>query len=162
MKIWDEALYNPANAPDPQYEKIAELLYQYNCEHHCYTMTGSDQCHRAFHKVAPAIHRCVGWDGNKDPLSMPRRAKEIGAEKIQLSYIRYFNQNTIDLAKANGIFCNIFFADDPEEACRYIDMGIDTILTNDYLRISSVVKDHLKNSNIPSRNKTCHNIGALS
>ena len=35
-------------------------------------------------------------------------------------------------------------ADDPDEACRYIDMGIDTILTNDYLRVANAVKAHLK------------------
>lgn len=41
---------------------------------------------------------------------------------------------------ANGIRCNVFWADDPQEACRYIDMGIDTILTNDYLQVSNAVK----------------------
>ena len=106
-------------------------------------MTTSDKCHREFHKIAPDIVRCVGWDGNKDPLSMPRRAVEIGAEKIQL-FKPYFDQSSVDMAKANGVLCNVFWADDPDEACRYIDMGIDTILTNDYLRVANAVKAHLK------------------
>ena len=146
VKIWDEE-QNPRRqgpAPDPQYEKIAELLRRYDCDHHCYTMTSSDRCHREFHEIAPDVVRCVGWDGNKDPLSMPRRAVEIGAEKIQL-FKPYFDQSSVDMAKANGILCNVFWADDPDEACGFIDMGIDTILTNDYLRVANAVKAHLKN-----------------
>lgn len=145
VKIWDEE-QNPRRqgpAPDPQYEKIAELLRRYDCDHHCYTMTTSDKCHREFHEIAPDIVRCVGWDGNKDPLSMPRRAVEIGAEKIQL-FKPYFDQSSVDMAKANGVLCNVFWADDPDEACRYIDMEIDTILTNDYLRVANAVKAHPK------------------
>ena len=144
VKIWDEEVYNKnGNIPDPQYEKIAELLHQYDCEHHCYTMTVSDKCHREFHEIAPDIHRCVGWDGNKDPLSMPKRAIALGAEKIQL-FKPYFDQSSVDLAKANGILCNVFWADDPDEACRYIDMGIDTILSNDYLRVANAVREYIK------------------
>ena len=37
-----------------------------------------------------------------------------------------------------------FFADDAEEAKRYIDMGIDTILTNDYLKISKAVRKYIQ------------------
>ena len=43
-------------------------------------------------------------------------------------------------AHENGIICNVFYADDPDEARRYIDMGIDTILTNDYLVIDNAVR----------------------
>ena len=42
-------------------------------------------------------------------------------------------------AHARGIICNVFYADDPEEARRYLDWGVDTILTNDYQRIKNVV-----------------------
>lgn len=146
VKIWDEELYRKGvDVPDPQYERIAALLRQYDCEHHCYTMTVSDKCHAEFHKIAPDIHRCVGWDGDKDPLSMPRRAAALGAEKTQL-FKPYFDQSSVDLAKKNGILCNVFWADDPDEACRYIDMGIDTILTNDYLRVANAVKAHISKS----------------
>jgi len=46
----------------------------------------------------------------------------------------------IDKAHEHGILCNVFFADDPEEARKYLAMGIDTILTNDYLQISQILK----------------------
>ena len=45
----------------------------------------------------------------------------------------------IDKAHENGIRCNVFFADDADEAKRYLDMGIDCILTNDYLKISTAL-----------------------
>ncbi|MBQ9771873.1 MAG: hypothetical protein IJW23_08625 [Lentisphaeria bacterium] len=42
----------------------------------------------------------------------------------------------IDRAHANGIICNFFYSDDPEETRQLLEMGIDTILTNDYFRIA--------------------------
>ena len=77
-----------------------------------------------------------------DPLEHVRRAIRQGCQKIQL-FKPYFTQESVDMAHEHGILCNVFYADDPEEACRYIDMGIDTILTNDYLQISNAVRRHL-------------------
>lgn len=152
VKIWDEDVYKKGNAPDPQYEKIAGLLHQYDCEHHCYTMTVSDKCHREFHEIAPDIHRCVGWDGNKDPLSMPKRAIAIGAEKIQL-FRPYFNQETVDLAKKHGIICNVFWTDKPEEVREYLDMGIDTILSNNFFLDYEELKKDAKKQIMPNSYK---------
>jgi glycerophosphoryl diester phosphodiesterase len=45
----------------------------------------------------------------------------------------------VDKAHKHGIICNVFFADDVEEAKRYREMGIDVILTNDYLKISNAL-----------------------
>ncbi len=133
VKIWD------AEFPDPQYERIASLLRQYDCEHHCYMMTTSDKCLAEFHRVAPDICRCVGWNGVKDkPLEIVDRAIRLGCEKVQL-FKPYFDQESVDKAHANGVLCNVFFADDPEEAQRYLDMGVDTILTNDYLSIANAL-----------------------
>ncbi len=139
VKIWD------FEKEDPMFGEIASLIRQYDCQKHVYMMSTSDRCLRAFHEIAPEINRCVGWDGSKeDFLSMPRRAEALGCNKIQL-FKPYFDRSTVDYAKAHGILTNVFFADDPEEACRYIDMGIDTVLTNDYYRVASAVKEHLKN-----------------
>ena len=46
----------------------------------------------------------------------------------------------IDKAHANGIICNVFWADEPELAREYLDMGIDVILTNEYQLVSQVLK----------------------
>jgi glycerophosphoryl diester phosphodiesterase len=88
---------------------------------------------------APEIGVCVGWDGNKEPLSIVKRAIALGANKVQL-FKPYFNEESVALAHENGIRCNVFWADDPEEAKKYFEMGIDTVLTNDYLMIREAVK----------------------
>lgn len=88
---------------------------------------------------APGLKCCVGWDGNKDPISIVDRAIALKAYKVQL-FRPYFNKEAIDKAHAHGILCNVFWSDDIEETKQFIDMGIDTILTNDYNLISQVVK----------------------
>ena len=48
----------------------------------------------------------------------------------------------VEKAHANGIKCNVFWSDD-EQTCReYLEMGIDTILTNDYFAISQIVDEY--------------------
>ena len=133
VKIWDN------HRPDPMYGKIAGLIRKYGAEKHCYVMSHSDDALREFHEVAPEISRCVGFDGNKDDfLSMPRRALALGAEKVQL-YKPNFDKSTVDFAHENGILCNVFYADDPAEALAYHQMGIDCILTNNYLQIKNAL-----------------------
>lgn len=138
VKIWDK------NSDDPMIEEIVDLVRKYDCEKHIYFMTTSDEIIKRVMEYAPDLKICVGWDGNKDdPMSMVDRAIALGAYKIQL-FKPYFNQETVDKAHANGILCNVFYADDPDEARKYLDMGIDTILTNDYLPIYNAVKEKLK------------------
>ena len=50
-------------------------------------------------------------------------------------------KDLIKMSKAHehGIICNVFYADDPEEAKCYRKMGIDCILTNDYLTIRNAL-----------------------
>ena len=67
------------------------------------------------------------------------RAIEMGCQKVQL-FKPYFDQAMIDKAHAHGIKCNVFWSDDPEEAVRFLDMGIDTILSNDYNRVAQAVR----------------------
>ncbi len=134
VKIWD------VDSMDHQYRRISDLLHQYDCHKHCYMMGSTDRSFAEFRRIAPDVNLCVGWDGNKtDMLSMVDRAVALGAEKIQL-FKPYFDQTTVDAAKAHGIRTNVFYADDPEEARRYAEMGIDCILTNDYLRIRNALK----------------------
>ena len=80
-------------------------------------------------------------DGNKEALSIVERAIAIGAQMVQL-FKPYFNQQSVDKAHQHGIICNVFWADDPEEAIQYREMGIDCILTNDYLAIKNALDGH--------------------
>lgn len=89
---------------------------------------------------APDIPVCVGWDGNcEDKMSIVERAKKIGAKKIQL-FKPYFDENTVRAAKDAGILTNVFWSDDEDEAREFRKMGIDTILTNDYLKIKNALE----------------------
>ena len=120
-------------------EKVVGLIRKYDAQRHCYFITSNDDMICKVSAYAPEIPCCVGWDGNKDPMSMVDRAIALKAYKIQL-FKPYFNEGTVKKAHENGILCNVFWVDDPEEAKRYIQMGIDTILTNDYHLISQAVK----------------------
>ena len=83
----------------------------------------------------------MGHDVNR-PWEIVERAIALGAEKVQL-FKPYFNRETVEKAHAHGIRCNVFWADDIDEANAYLDMGIDCILTNDYLAIKNGVKEKL-------------------
>jgi len=133
VKIWD------SNFENPMIEEIVSLVRKYDCEKHIYFMTTSDEIIKRVREYAPDIRICVGWDGNKEPMSIVDRAILLGAEKVQL-YKPYFNQESIDKAHSHNILCNVFWADDPEEAIRYRKMGIDCILTNDYLTVKNALE----------------------
>ncbi len=134
VKLWD------TNAEDPMIEEIVGLIRKYDCEKHVYFMTTNDNILRRVMAYAPDIAVCVGWDGSHDPMRMVDRAIALGAQKVQL-FKPYFNRETVEKAHAHGILCNVFYADDPEEARGYFEMGIDTVLTNDYLNIYNATKD---------------------
>ena len=134
VKIWD------MNFEDHMMEEIVALIRKYDCVKHVYFMTTNDKIIKEVMCYAPDICVCVGWDGNEEPLSIVERAIALGAQKVQL-FKPYFNQESVDLAHEHGIICNVFWADDPEEAIRYRKMGIDCILTNDYLTIKNALNE---------------------
>lgn len=122
---------------DPSYlGKVVELIRKYDCEKYVYFMTGDDELLARLQKEYPEIPRCCG--GGQRKWEIVERAIEYGCQRVQLFKL-YFNQEMIDKAHANGILCNVFYSDDPAETERYLDMGIDVILTNDYNRISQIV-----------------------
>lgn len=134
VKIWDK------NFENPMLEEIVALIRKYDAQKYVYFMTTSDAMIKRAMEYAPDIKCCVGFGGNKDdPMAIVNRAIKLGAYKVQL-FKPYFNQQVIDKAHAHGILCNVFWSDDPKEAKRFIDMGIDTILTNDYNLVSQVVR----------------------
>ena len=119
-------------------QKIIDLVHQFDCEKHVYFMCGHDGVLEALQEMAPDIARCCG--AGDDPWGIVERAIRYGCKKVQL-FKPYFNQEMIDKAHANGIICNVFWSDDPEEAKQFLNMGIDTILTNDYNLVAQAVKN---------------------
>ncbi len=119
-------------------KKIVALIRKYNCEKHVYFMITHDGVIKKFKDYAPDINICVGHLKDR-PWDIVERAIELGCKKVQL-FKPYFNKKMIDKAHFHGIRCNVFWSDDPEETKEFLEMGIDTILTNDYNIISHVVK----------------------
>ena len=135
VKIWDTEQENT------YMEKIVGLIRQYDCEKWVYFMSGNDKRLREVKAYAPDLKICVGAGSNA--WGIVDRAIELGAEKVQL-YRPYFNKEMVEKAHANGIVCNVFWADEEEKAKEYLDMGIDCILTNDYNAISQIVDEYKK------------------
>ena len=123
-------------------DEIMALVRKYDCEKHVYFMTTNDEMLKKVRAQYPSVCLCVGHDKTR-PYAIVDRAIAIRAQKVQL-YKPYFNQEMIDKAHENGIRCNVFYADEIEEARRFLEMGIDCILTNDYLSVYNGVRDLLK------------------
>jgi len=124
---------------DPEImKKIVALVRKYDCSRHVYFMVEVDDDIRMFREYAPDIPVCVGHDFRRE-WEIVDRAIRLGAQKVQF-FKPWFNQEMVDKAHAHGIICNVFFADDPDEARRYLEMGMDTILTNEYNLVSQILK----------------------
>ena len=127
--------------PEAYLKKMIALIRRYDAERHCYFMSGNPAILAQLKALAPDIARCAGADGD---VHGDRVEKALAADwtKIQL-FVPHFAHNPpdyaqkqIDKAHANGIRVNYFYADTREEAEKYLRMGVDTILTNDYNRVS--------------------------
>ena len=129
VKIWDVG--HADCLPE-----IVSLLKKYDCVKHCYFMTGNDEAIKEVKAYDPTLRCCMG--AGSRAWEIVDRAIAAGAEKVQL-YKPYFNQEMIDKAHAHGIKCNAFWSDDPEEAKAFLRMGVDTILTNDYLGLKTAL-----------------------
>ncbi len=124
--------------PEETMKKIVNLVRKFDCENYVYFMLETDEQIKQFKEYAPDIAICVGHLNDR-PWDIVDRAIRFGCEKVQL-FKPYFNQEMIDKAHQHGIICNVFWSDDVEETKKFIEMGIDNILTNDYNLISQVVK----------------------
>ena len=131
--------YDGVPYPEDMMKKIISLIKKYDCEKYIYLMLETDSMIKQFKAYAPNISICVGHLSDR-PWAIVDRAIELGCKKVQL-FKPYFNQEMIDKAHENGIICNVFWSDEPQEAKKFIEMGIDTILTNDYNIVSQAVKN---------------------
>ena len=124
-KAWDEAYA----------KKVIRLIDAYDARGHVYFMTSCGPLQDQLARLAPDIPRCMGF-GGKGSSDIVDRAIAHKCQMVQL-FKPYFDQSTVDRAHAAGLRVNVFWSDDPAEAKKFLDMGIDTILTNDYLAIAN-------------------------
>ena len=127
-KEWDEA----------HVKKVLRLIDAYDARAHVYFMSSCGPLQDQLARLAPDIPRCMGYAPGKDIVDEAIKHK---CQMVQL-FKPYFDQSTVDRAHAAGMRVNVFWADDPAEAKKFLDMGIDTILTNDYLLIANATGLH--------------------
>lgn len=146
MNVHIKAVDDVNPLPERTLKEIVRLIDKYDCRKYCYFMTGNVAILNQLRELAPDIPRCAGADMEKPCEDLVDKAIATGSEKIQL-FKPFFGYNdadyvrrTIEKAHANGIICNLFWSDDPEEAVQYLKMGIDVILTNDYQRVAAAVE----------------------
>ena len=134
MKMWD------LDIGAPVYEKVAALIRKYNCEKHVYvTSTRLDHLN-AFHAVAPEIARCTCFSCVKsDPYACIDAAAAAGLEKVQMSRP---NREVIAYAHEKGLVVNICFADSEQETRDMLDIGADTLMTNNLMAVLSVMTEN--------------------
>ncbi len=119
-------------------KKIVSLIRKYDCAKQVYFMIEIDDDIAMFKSYAPDIKVCVGHD-DKRPWEIVDRAINLGADKVQF-FKPFYNKGMVEKAHANGIICNVFWSDDPTEAKELLEMGMDTILTNEYNFVSQILK----------------------
>lgn len=128
--------------PEHIMQKIVALIRKYDAQNHCYFMLEPDIHIRQFKEYAPDIPVCASHLYDQ-PWVIVDRAIRLKADMVQ--FIKpYFTQEMIDKAHAHGIICNVFWSDDPEETEQLLDMGMDTILSNEYLQVANTVRKREK------------------
>ena len=121
-------------------ERILRLLSRYACERFSY-IAGHEPVLQAALDINPSVARCC-LDRTRD-YTLVEKALEYKCEKLQF-FKPYFNREMIDSAHANGIRCNIFWSDDPHETQHFLEIGIDSILSNNMLVTAPVIRAYAK------------------
>ena len=139
VKIWDMMRISTNPNIDPRLEQIAALIKKYDCEKHVYFMSTNTEMLCKLRELLPYAGYCQGaGEGNE---KMVEKAIENGFDKVQFVKDSPYSKELIDKCHKNGIRCNMFWSDDPEEARTFYEMGIDCVLTNDYQLVYDGVKD---------------------
>ncbi len=111
--------------------RLLDIIDRHHARDRVY-VAGTKDVLRTAIRMAPDITRdCIEGDSN---YTIVEDALRYGCKKLQ--FIKLFlTQKMIDEAHKHGIVCNMFWADDPDEALAYHGLGIDTILTNNFLNV---------------------------
>ena len=116
-----------------KFDAIIKLIEKYNCENSVYISGEKDVLETSL-KLAPEIERCC-LEG-KFSGTILDHAKHYQCRRVQFTK-GGFDLELINLAHESNIICNLFWSDNPLEAKKFFESGIDVILTNDYQRLKS-------------------------
>jgi len=144
MNIHIKSRNNTDSLEEDTLKKIIALVRKYDCEKHCYFMSGNPAILGQLRELAPDIARCAG--AGDYTYDLVQKALDYGCTKIQLfkPHFQHFAENYLEdiiaRAHANNLKVNYFWSDNPEETKKCLAMGIDTVLSNDYHRNAIVAK----------------------
>lgn len=115
-------------------KKTCDIIKKYNAVNTTYIAGDADVLTHAL-SYAPEIERCClerqAYDDIID------RAIKFKCKRLQFLHNAVTKEMVMEAHK-NDIICNVFYTDDVEEAGELLDMGIDTILTNNAILIGTV------------------------
>ncbi len=114
---------------------LVALIKKYDCEKYVYFTSDDEEILKKLATDYPSFARCY----NGDDLS---KAEKFGCKKIEFN-AKYITKEKIQKAHEKGFICNLFVGDS-NDAEKYLDIGIDVILTNDYNNISNVISKREK------------------
>ena len=107
--------------------KILQLTEQYNAFESVY-LAGSPNELEWMQSIAPNIrHVAIQLPG--DNIGIYEMAKKYQCSGVQF-WLGMFDKTLIDKLHSEGIWCNLFYADNMDDYKKYFEMGIDTLLTN--------------------------------
>ena len=107
--------------------EIAALAKKYDAEDSIYIAASPEQLGWA-QRTVPHIRRCA-IQLPDDTIGIREMALEYGCSRVQF-WLGMFDKELIDRLHADGISCNLFYADDFDAYEKYFAMGVDTLLTN--------------------------------
>ena len=127
--------------PEAYFLKLLALLKKYDMTRHVYLMA-TPEVFACSIQHAPEIPRCMSCDAGA--WEIVDNAIACQCSKVQFLHSCY-DPEMIAKAKAHGMICNLFYCDEPDDIPRLLDLGIDTILTNDYHLVAEAVRKYIEN-----------------
>lgn len=127
----DKACMNIQCYADPAgMQEICRLYMEYDMKDRGYLTIASDGTAVQVRKYSSDIEICLtpGWNERVTPAGLQKCA-DFGCRFVQPVW-RTITPETFELCRKLGLRANVFFADDPEKAQEFKDMGAGGVLTN--------------------------------
>ena len=130
--------YKPDDISDETLDKLVKLIRKYDCEKHVYLMLTCDKSIQKVKEKYPELMVCVGEYFKHTVID---RAIRMGCKKVQMWAPERgdVTREMVDRAHEHGIRVNVFYADTVEDARELFEMGVDTVLTDNYMTISNAL-----------------------
>ena len=120
------------------FDRVLRIIDDHDARRHVYFMVSGESFVRRLKTLAPDIPIILGYEGCKDGAEHVQVAHDLGCAGLQF-FKPHFTTEDVARARSLGLRCNCFWSDDPAEARTLLDMGMDTILTNDWLALHTAL-----------------------